>query len=96
MFFLKCSTILFFISILFFFNNLVAIREDALLYASFLISPLLAHLSVIYFENNKINMREEEILYWVDELHVMENELKKVVMILYSRTILFKLNGYVL
>lgn len=26
-------------------------------------------------------MREEEILFWIDELHVMESELKKVFII---------------
>ena len=92
---MRGSTILLFISILFFFDDLVPIREEALLYATFLISPLIAHLSVIGFENGKINMREEEILYWIDELHVMENELKKVAQLFYLRITHFKLNGYV-
>lgn len=58
-------------------------------------SPLIAHVSVMIFENSQIHNREEEILYWIDELHVMENELKKVSLIFNNRIILFKLSGYV-
>lgn len=49
----------------------------------------------MYFENSNMNMREEEILSWIDELHVMEGELKKVLYHFKIRIILTKLGGCV-